>query len=61
MYEGSIEMIDATGVEKPGDPLADAKAWLAAMESSLRRARGESDPPRICARTIKELGVPLPD
>ena len=41
LYEKPPEMFGAEGVGKrvliPADPLADAKAWLAAMEISLRR------------------------
>ena len=41
LYEEPPEIFGAEGVGKrvliPADPLADAKAWLAAMEISLRR------------------------
>jgi len=41
IYEGSPTAFDVSRIaiqQIPADPLADAKAWLAAMETSLRRA-----------------------
>jgi hypothetical protein len=53
-YEAALRMlrlVDRT------DPLTE----LIARKIIEVRRSGEDDPPRICARALKELGVPLPD
>jgi hypothetical protein len=40
---------------------ADPVAELVARKIIEIVRGGEYDPPRICARTLKELGVPLPE
>lgn len=53
-YEGALKLLH---LRHGTDPLCDL---IAAKIIQVYRA-GEHDPPRICARAIKELGVPLPD
>ena len=56
VYEKPPEMFGAEGVGKrvliPADPLANAKAWLAAMEISLRR---------VAQQAAQEPAEPLAD
>jgi hypothetical protein len=53
-YEGALELL---GLTDRTDPLCEL---IAAKIIQVYRL-GEHDPPRLCARTIKELGVPLPE
>jgi hypothetical protein len=53
-YEAALKLlrlVDRT------DPLTE---MIAQKIIEVRRS-GETDPPRICARALKELGVALPD
>jgi hypothetical protein len=53
-YEGTLDLLrllDRT------DPVTEL---IAAKVIQVYRM-GEQDPPRICARAIKELGIPMPE
>jgi hypothetical protein len=51
-YEGAIELI------RPKDRTPSMAELIAAKIIQVYRI-GERDPPRICARAIKELGIPI--
>jgi hypothetical protein len=53
-YEAALDLL---GLTDRTDPLCEL---VAAKIIQVYRL-GEHDPPRLCARTIKELGVPLPE
>lgn len=53
-YEGALRALRLTDRADPVTELI-AKKIIEVARS------GESDPPRICARAIKELGIPMPD
>lgn len=53
-FEGALKLLR---LNDRTDPVCEL---VAAKIIQVFRA-GESDPPRICARAVKELGVPIPD
>ena len=53
-YEASLEML------RLKDRAGPITQLIAAKIVQVYR-KGEIDPPRICARAIRELGVPMPD
>jgi hypothetical protein len=53
-YDAALNLL---GLKDRSDPICEL---LAAKIIQVYRL-GETDPPRLCARAIKELGVPLPD
>jgi len=53
-YEAAFELLR---IPSRTEPLSEV---VAAKIIQVYR-KGERDPPRICARAIVELGVPLPD
>ena len=53
-YEAALEVLRLADRDDPITELI-AKKIIEIVRS------GEHDPPRICARALKELGVPLPD
>jgi hypothetical protein len=53
-YEAALALL---GLTDRSDPLCEL---IAAKIIQVYRL-GEQDPPRLCARAIKELGVPLPE
>jgi hypothetical protein len=53
-YEAALEALRLVDRDDPVTELI-AKKIIDIVRS------GEHDPPRICARAIKELGVPLPE
>jgi hypothetical protein len=44
-------------LENRDDPITE----LVAAKIIQVTRMGESDPPRLCARVLQELGIPLPD
>jgi hypothetical protein len=53
-YEATLHLLRLTD---RADPVCEI---VAKKIIEIARA-GERDPPKICARAIKELGIPLPD
>lgn len=53
-YEAALQLLR---LENRDDPIAELIAAKIIQVTQL----GESDPPRICARALQELGIPLPD
>lgn len=53
-YEAAFELLH---IPSRTEPLSEV---IAAKIIQVYRT-GERDPPRLCARAIRELGVPLPD
>jgi hypothetical protein len=53
-YEAALQLLRLTD---RNDPITEL---VAAKIIEVTRL-GESDPPRICARALRELGVPLPE
>lgn len=53
-YEAALQLLR---LKNRDDPIAEL---IAAKIIQVTRL-GESDPPRICARALQELGIPLPD
>jgi hypothetical protein len=53
-YEAALQLLR---LNDRNDPVTEL---LAAKTIQIFRL-GENDPPRICARVLKELGVPIPD
>jgi hypothetical protein len=53
-YEAALTLL---GLTDRTDPLCEL---IAAKIIQVYRL-GEHDPPRLCVRAVKELGVPLPD
>jgi hypothetical protein len=53
-YEGTLDLLRLRDRTDPVTELIEAKII------QIYRL-GEQDPPRICARAIKELGIPMPD
>ena len=53
-YEASLELLR---LKDRADPITQ----IVAAKIIQVYQNGEYDPPRICARALKELGVPLPD
>jgi hypothetical protein len=53
-YDAALDLLR---LKDRNDPICEL---IAAKIIQVYRL-GESDPPRLCARAIKELGVPLPD
>lgn len=53
-YEAALELLRLTD---RNDPVTEI---IAKKIIEITRI-GERDPPRICARAIQELGIPLPD
>ena len=54
-YQAALQLLRLT--DKRDDPVTEivAKKMIEVYQS------GERDPPHICVRAIKELGIPLPD
>jgi hypothetical protein len=53
-YEAALQLLRLT---KRDDPVTE----LVAKKIVEIALAGERDPPRICARALNELGIPLPD
>jgi len=53
-YEAALQLLRLTDRHDPVTEIVAKKII------EVTRA-GERDPPKICARAIKELGIPLPD
>ena len=53
-YAAALQLLHLTGRTDPVTEIVAKKII------EVTRA-GECDPPKICARAIKELGIPLPD
>lgn len=53
-YEGALELLR---LQDRSDPVTEL---IAAKIIQVFRS-GEFDPPRLCARALKELGIPIPD
>lgn len=53
-YDATLKLV---AMKDRNDP---ATELIAAKIIQLYR-QGERDPPRLCARAIKELGIPMPD
>lgn len=53
-YEAALQLLR---LKNRDDPIAEL---IAAKIIQVTRL-GESDSPRICARALQELGIPLPD
>ena len=53
-YDAALQLLRLTDQH---DPVTEI---IAKKIIEVTRA-GERDPPKICARAIKELGIPLPD
>jgi hypothetical protein len=53
-YEGTLDLLR---LQDRTDPVTEL---IAAKVIQVYRM-GEQDPPRICARAIKELGIPMPE
>jgi len=53
-YEAALQLLRLTD---RNDPVTEI---VAKKIIEVTRA-GERDPPKICARAIKELGIPMPD
>jgi hypothetical protein len=53
-YEGALELVR---LKDRQDPVTELIAGKIIQVYRL----GEQDPPRICARALKELGVPIPE
>ena len=53
-YEGAVSLLRLKGPQ-------DAVAQLVAAKIIQVSRTGETDPAKICARAIKELGVPIPE
>jgi hypothetical protein len=53
-YEAALQLLR---LNDRNDPVTELVAAKIIQIFQL----GETDPPRICARSLKELGVPIPD
>lgn len=53
-YEAALQLLR---LDNRDDPITELVAAKIIQVTRL----GESDPPRICARALQELGIPLPD
>jgi len=53
-YDAALQLLRLTDQDDPVTEIVAKKII------EVTRA-GERDPPKICARAIKELGIPLPD
>lgn len=53
-YEAALQLLR---LKNRNDPVTELVAAKIIQVTRL----GESDPARICARALKELGIPLPD
>ena len=53
-YEAALQLLR---LKDRSDPVTEIVAAKIIQVTQL----GETDPPRICARALKELGIPLPD
>jgi hypothetical protein len=53
-YDAALQLLRLTDQDDPVTEIVANKII------EIARA-GERDPPKICARAIKELGIPLPD
>lgn len=54
-YHAALQLLEMDN--DPADPVTE----LIAKKIIDVTKHGENDPPRICARALRELGIPFPD